>query len=94
MIRWSFLLTLLLLLGAVPVPGMPTSRRGHCLCRRRNLVSIQFHLIAEVEYHRPSASCDQEELIVTFKSDGRKRCLNVNLGQGRKIKEAIMKKKK
>ncbi|XP_054846158.1 C-X-C motif chemokine 11-like [Eublepharis macularius] len=95
MMKKVFFTTLLLLLCAfVTIQGMPTSKRQRCLCRGKDLPSVQIHRIAEAEFHRPSASCDREELIVTLKPKGRKKCLNVNLEQGRIIKEAIMKKKK
>nr|XP_056711758.1 C-X-C motif chemokine 11-like [Euleptes europaea] len=94
MIKKVFLATLLLLLCAATIQGMPTSRKGYCLCRGKDIASVQIHRILQVEYHRPSASCDREELIVTFKDNRTKRCLNVNLEQGRRIKEAVMKKKK
>ncbi|XP_077157257.1 C-X-C motif chemokine 11-like [Paroedura picta] len=83
-----------LLLGAVTVQGLPTSRRGRCLCRETAIPSIHISRVAEVQYHRPSASCDREELIVTLKANGKKKCLSVIFEQGRRIKEAIMKKKK
>ncbi|XP_066488299.1 C-X-C motif chemokine 11 [Tiliqua scincoides] len=93
MLRKSFLVILLLVLCTV-IQGMPTfNSRGRCLCRGTGYMAIvNPRRIAGVEYHRPSSSCDQEELVVTFKRNGQKRCLNLSLNQGKKIKEAIMKK--
>ncbi|XP_048338664.1 C-X-C motif chemokine 11 [Sphaerodactylus townsendi] len=93
MIRKVSLAIVLLLLCAVITQGMPTSRREHCLCRGKDISSIGIHRIAQVEYHRPSASCGREELIVTLKRNGSKKCLDINLEQGRIIKEAIMRKR-
>ncbi|XP_053113034.1 C-X-C motif chemokine 10-like [Hemicordylus capensis] len=96
MIKKSFLILLLLLLGTVFIQGMPTSMgRGRCLCRgNRIMSSVNPRRISGVEYHRPSSNCDQEELVVTFKGSGQKGCLNISSDQGRRIKAAIMKKKK
>ncbi|XP_042323239.1 C-X-C motif chemokine 11-like [Sceloporus undulatus] len=90
----SALTILLLILCAALLQGMPTSRRGRCLCRGKRMPGVDIRNIAEVEYHLPSSSCEHEELVVVFKTDGRRGCLDTNRVQGRRIKEAIMKKKK
>ncbi|CAI5784820.1 C-X-C motif chemokine 11 [Podarcis lilfordi] len=96
MIQKSCLVILILVLCTALIQGMPTTSRGRCLCRTKGMMlsSVPIQRVAEVEFHRPSSSCDQEELVVTFKRNERKRCLNINLEQGRRIKEAIMKKRK
>ncbi|XP_020660862.3 C-X-C motif chemokine 11 [Pogona vitticeps] len=89
-----FLAILCLFLCAALIQGMPTSSRGRCLCRGRPLSGVNMGNVAELEYHRPGPSCDVEELIVCFKRNGNRACLDLNKPQGRAIKEAIMRKKK
>uniref|UniRef100_A0A8D2LYA5 Chemokine interleukin-8-like domain-containing protein n=1 Tax=Varanus komodoensis TaxID=61221 RepID=A0A8D2LYA5_VARKO len=67
--------------------GMPTSGRGRCLCHGRSVTLVRMSNVAKVEFHPPSSSCDQEELIVYFKRNGKRRCLDVNMDQGRRIRE-------
>ncbi|XP_007441314.1 C-X-C motif chemokine 11-1-like [Python bivittatus] len=92
MINKTFLAVLVLLASCVVLmQGMPTSIRERCLCRRQ-FPSVNMELVATVQYHKSTGSCGQEELLVIFKNGGRRRCLNIHLRQGRRIKEAIMKK--
>ncbi|XP_034958993.1 C-X-C motif chemokine 11 [Zootoca vivipara] len=96
MTQKSSLVILMLVLCTALIQGMPTTSRGRCLCRTKGMMlnSVPIHRVAGVEFHRPSSSCDHEELVVTFKRNERKRCLDINMEQGRRIKEAIMKKRK
>nr|XP_060632214.1 C-X-C motif chemokine 9 [Anolis sagrei ordinatus] len=90
----SALAVLLLILSAALLQGMPTSSRGHCLCQGRRMARVNISNVAKVEYHRPSPSCAQDELVVVFKRKGRTGCLDTAGQQGRSIKEAILKKRK
>ncbi|XP_062991625.1 C-X-C motif chemokine 11 [Elgaria multicarinata webbii] len=88
------LATLMVVLCAVLIQGMPTYNRGRCLCQGRIARRMNMDNVAEVKFHRPSSSCAKEELVVVFKSNGDMRCLDVNFRQGRRIKQAIMQKRK
>ncbi|CAM5139159.1 unnamed protein product [Natator depressus] len=54
-------LSLLLLLAAVLVQGMPTSSRGRCLCVTAGVPAIHPKHIAKVEIYGQSSSCQQVE---------------------------------
>ncbi|XP_044285625.1 C-X-C motif chemokine 11 [Varanus komodoensis] len=94
MIKKSILAILIFLLCTALIQGMPTSGRGRCLCHGRSVTLVRMSNVAKVEFHPPSSSCDQEELIVYFKRNGKRRCLDVNMDQGRRIREEIMRKRK
>ncbi|XP_026573006.1 growth-regulated alpha protein-like [Pseudonaja textilis] len=90
MIKPTFCVFFVLLACCVVLmQGLPTTNK--CLCRE-GMLSVNMGRVAKIEYYRPTSSCDQEELLVTFKN-GQKLCLNVKGDQGRRIKEAIMKKR-
>ncbi|XP_003221876.2 C-X-C motif chemokine 11-6 [Anolis carolinensis] len=90
----SALAVLLLILSAAFLEGMPTSSRGRCLCQGRRMIRVNMLDVAEVEYHRSSPSCSEDELIIFFKTNGKTGCLDITKKQGRIIKEAIMRKRK
>ncbi|XP_060632214.2 C-X-C motif chemokine 11 [Anolis sagrei] len=90
----SALAVLLLILSAALLQGMPTSSRGRCLCQGRRMARVNILDVAEVEYHRSSPSCAQDELVVVFKTNGRTGCLDMTRQQAKIIKEAILKKRK
>ncbi|CAM4545160.1 C-X-C motif chemokine 11-like [Lepidochelys kempii] len=69
-------LSLLLLLAAVLVQGMPTSSRGRCLCVTAGAPAIHPKHIAKVEIYGQSSSCQQVEVIITLKGSGQRKCLN------------------
>ncbi|XP_038253996.1 C-X-C motif chemokine 11-like [Dermochelys coriacea] len=69
-------LSLLLLLAAVLVQGMPTSSRGRCLCITAGAPVIHPKHIAKVEIYGQSSSCQQVEVIITLKGSGQRKCLN------------------
>nr|XP_034959015.1 C-X-C motif chemokine 11-like [Zootoca vivipara] len=100
MTQKSSLVILMLVLCTALIQGMPTTSRGRCLCRTKGMMlnSVPIHRVAGVEFHRPSSSCDHEELVYvvveSLQEKERKRCLDINMEQGRRIKEAIMKKRK
>ncbi|XP_058049404.1 C-X-C motif chemokine 11 [Ahaetulla prasina] len=73
--------------------GLPTSRRERCFCKRPGVLSVNMDRVEKVEYYKSTSSCGQEELLV-FLRNQRRRCLNLNGDQGRRIKLAIMEKNK
>ncbi|KAI2664528.1 C-X-C motif chemokine 11 [Labeo rohita] len=57
-----------------------------CLCSRTH-DSLRPGNIKEWKVHKPSASCDTTEIIVTLKKPHIKVCLNPNSKQGRGLQE-------
>ncbi|XP_070804919.1 C-X-C motif chemokine 11-like [Pituophis catenifer annectens] len=84
-------LVLLVCCGAL-IQGLPTSSRERCLCKRSGMLSVNMERVVKVEYHKSTTSCGHEELLV-FLRNNRRRCLNLNGDQGRRIKQAIMEEK-
>ncbi|XP_026532259.1 C-X-C motif chemokine 11 [Notechis scutatus] len=74
---------------AALIQGLPTSHRERCLCRRSGMLFVNMDRVTKVEYHKSTSSCGQEELLVILRNS-RKRCVNLNGDQGRRIKQAIM----
>ncbi|KAF7252581.1 C-X-C motif chemokine 11 [Varanus komodoensis] len=69
MIKKSILAILIFLLCTALIQGMPTSGRGRCLCHGRSVTLVRMSNVAKVEFHPPSSSCDQEELIYKRKGN-------------------------
>ncbi|XP_070612637.1 C-X-C motif chemokine 11-1-like [Erythrolamprus reginae] len=87
------ILTVLVLLACwvALMQGLPTSGRERCFCRRSGVPAVNMDRVMKVEYYKSTSSCGQEELLV-FLRNNRRRCLNINGEQGRRIKLAIMEK--
>nr|XP_020660864.1 C-X-C motif chemokine 10-like [Pogona vitticeps] len=72
---WAVFLSATLLL-AMGIQGLVTSKRGRCLCQFKHPNPVPLKLLANLEYHPRSSSCDQNEIIATLKPFGEKRCLD------------------
>ncbi|XP_032080535.1 C-X-C motif chemokine 11 isoform X2 [Thamnophis elegans] len=89
MSKQVFFTVLVLACCVALIQGLPTSPRERCFCKRSGMQFVNMDRVAKVEYHRSSSSCGQEELLV-FLRNNRRRCLNLNGDQGRRIKLAII----
>ncbi|KAM7167298.1 C-X-C motif chemokine 11-like [Macrochelys suwanniensis] len=87
-------LSLLLLLAAVLVQGMPTSSRGRCLCVAAGAPAIHPKRIAKVEIYGQSGGCQQIEVIVTLKGSGQRKCLNSTSKQASRLIQKLLKRNK
>ncbi|KAM9143909.1 C-X-C motif chemokine 11-like [Pangshura tecta] len=85
-------LSLLLLLAAVLVQGMPTSSRGRCLCVTAGAPSVNPRHIAKVEIYGQSSSCQKIEVIVTLKGSGQRKCLNSKSKQASRLIQKFLKR--
>ncbi|XP_030421093.1 C-X-C motif chemokine 11-like [Gopherus evgoodei] len=85
-------LSLLLLLAAVLVQGMPTSSRGRCLCVTAGAPSIHPKHIAKVEIYGQSSSCQKIEVIVTLKESKQRKCLNSKSKQASHLIQKFLKR--
>ncbi|XP_067413478.1 C-X-C motif chemokine 11-like [Emydura macquarii macquarii] len=90
----SLILSLLLLLSAVLVQGMPTSSKGRCLCTGPGVLAVHPKHITKVEIFEQSSSCEQVEVIVTLKRSGQRKCLNSTSKQALRIIQKFLKRNK
>ncbi|XP_007238756.2 C-X-C motif chemokine 11-6-like [Astyanax mexicanus] len=57
------------------VEGQKTSV-NRCLCQGPGLNMVRLQRVEKIEVYPAGPSCDNVEIIVTFKNDGGKKCLN------------------
>nr|XP_006133968.2 C-X-C motif chemokine 11 [Pelodiscus sinensis]WCC60350.1 CXCL11 [Pelodiscus sinensis] len=92
--KFLTLLSLLLLLAADLLQGMATSSRGRCLCVGPGASAVHPKAIAKVEIFGQTSSCEQVEVIVTLKGNGKRRCLNNKSKQASRMIQKLLKRSK
>ncbi|XP_062992046.1 C-X-C motif chemokine 10-like [Elgaria multicarinata webbii] len=85
-ITFAFFLCTASLLAA-GVQGMVTARKGRCMCQSKSPQPVRMILLANLETHPRSSSCNQVEIIATLKQSGERRCLDPESKEVQKFME-------
>ncbi|XP_033861595.2 C-X-C motif chemokine 11-1-like [Acipenser ruthenus] len=82
----------LLLLVAI-TEGRIVSSGQKCLCIGKGLNFIKTKLIRNIQVFQKSITCDQVEIIATFKKTGKQVCLKPNSKRVKKILDRLLNKR-
>ncbi|XP_067296187.1 C-X-C motif chemokine 11-6-like [Pseudorasbora parva] len=69
-------MVVLVCLLAVEVKSQARAPKGRCLCADQGVNRVPQKLIEKVEIIPPSASCENQEIVVTLKNVTEQKCLN------------------